>query len=48
MEPEGSLPYAQDPSTIPYPKLDQYSPYHPILLSKIYFNIIHSPIYWFS
>jgi hypothetical protein len=31
MELEGSLPRSQEPATGPYPELDQYSPYHPIL-----------------
>jgi hypothetical protein len=31
IEPEGSLPYSQEPSTGPYPELDQSNPYHPIL-----------------
>jgi hypothetical protein len=31
MEPEGSLPYSQEPSTGPYPEPDQSNPYHPIL-----------------
>jgi hypothetical protein len=30
-EPEGSLPYSQEPSSGPSPKPDQSSPYHPIL-----------------
>jgi hypothetical protein len=30
MEPEGSLPCSQEPSTDPYPKPDQSSPYHSI------------------
>jgi hypothetical protein len=34
MEPEGSLPCSQQPSTGPYPELDRSSPKHPIL-SKI-------------
>jgi hypothetical protein len=31
MEPEGSFPHAQEPSTGPYPEPDQFSPHHPIL-----------------
>jgi hypothetical protein len=31
MEPGGSLPHSQEPSTGPYPWLDQPSPHHPIL-----------------
>jgi hypothetical protein len=31
MEPEGSLPCSQEPSTGPYPAPDQSNPYHPIL-----------------
>jgi hypothetical protein len=31
MEPEGSLPCSQEPTTSPYPEPDQSNPYHPIL-----------------
>jgi hypothetical protein len=31
MEPEGSLPCSQEPSTGPYPEPDQSNPYHAIL-----------------
>jgi hypothetical protein len=31
MEPEGSLPRSQEPSTDPYPVPDRSNPYHPIL-----------------
>jgi hypothetical protein len=31
IEPESSLPCSQEPSTGPYPKPDQSSPYYPIL-----------------
>jgi hypothetical protein len=47
MEPDGSLPRSQDPSTGPYPEPDQSSPYHPIL-SKIHFNIMHPHTSWAS
>jgi hypothetical protein len=42
MEPEGSLPCSREPYTLPYPELDQSSPYHPILslLGSILRNII--------
>jgi hypothetical protein len=47
MEPEGSLPCSQDPSTGPYPEPDRSSPYHPNL-SKIHFKIIPPPTSWSS
>jgi hypothetical protein len=31
MEPEGSLPCSQEPSTGHYPEPDQFNPSHPIL-----------------
>jgi hypothetical protein len=40
MEPEGSLPRSQEPSTGPYTEPDRSSPYHPILF--LHFNILHS------
>jgi hypothetical protein len=39
MEPEGSLPWSQEPLTGSYSEPDQFSPYHHIL-SKIRFDII--------
>jgi hypothetical protein len=31
MEPESSLPFSQESSTLPYPEPDKSSQYHPIL-----------------
>jgi hypothetical protein len=31
MEPEGSLPLSQEPSTRPYPETNQPGPYYPII-----------------
>jgi hypothetical protein len=39
MEPEGSLPCTQEPSTRPYPEADGANPYHPILYT-IHSNIV--------
>jgi hypothetical protein len=36
MEPEGSLPYSQEPSTGPYPEPDKSNPYHPM---SIFFRL---------
>jgi hypothetical protein len=47
MEPEGSLPCSQEPSTDPYPEPHQSNSHHPIL-SKIQFNIVHQPTYSMS
>jgi hypothetical protein len=43
MEPVGSLPHSQEPSTGLNPKLDESSPYYASYLSKIHLNIIHQP-----
>jgi hypothetical protein len=43
LEPEGSLPCSQEPAAGSDPELDQSSPRHPILFSKIHFNIILPP-----
>jgi hypothetical protein len=34
MEPEGLLPYSQEPSTSPYPEADRSSPYNPIIIKN--------------
>jgi hypothetical protein len=46
MEPEGSIPYSQEPSTGPYPEPYQSNRHIPSYLSKIHFNIVHPPTSW--
>jgi hypothetical protein len=48
MEPEGSIPCSQEPSTGPYPEPYQSNPHHPILSTKIHFSIVHPPTSWSS
>jgi hypothetical protein len=48
MEPEGSIPCAQELSTDPYPKPYQSNPHNPSYLSDIHLNIVHPPTYLFS
>ena len=40
MEPEGSLPYSQEPATCLYPEPDLSSPCPQFHFSKVHFNII--------
>jgi hypothetical protein len=50
MEPECSLPSSHETSNGHYLEPARSSPYHPTLpyFSKIYFNIIHPPTFWYS
>jgi hypothetical protein len=41
MDPEGSLPSSQEPSTGPYPQPDQSSPYHPISVGSMLILYTH-------
>jgi hypothetical protein len=45
MEPEGSLPCSQEPSTVPYPEPDQSSPCHTILSLLWFILILSSHLY---
>jgi hypothetical protein len=38
IEPAGSLPCSQEPSTSPYPEPDQSNSYHPILCRVLYYH----------
>jgi hypothetical protein len=40
MEPEGSLPCSQEPSTGPYSQLIRSSPYQPILSNVLFFLVV--------
>jgi fumarate reductase subunit D len=44
MEPEGSLPYSQEPSTGPCPEQNQSMPSHPISLKLILILPTHRPL----
>jgi hypothetical protein len=52
MEPEGSLPCSQEPSTGPYHEPDRSSIYHPIHLrlglpsDLLFLTYLQSPIFW--
>jgi len=40
MEPKGSLPHSQEPTTVPYPEPQRCSSHLHNLIYKIHFNII--------
>jgi hypothetical protein len=46
MEPEGSLPYSQVPTTSPYPEPTPSSPHNPSDFMKTHLNIILPSTSW--
>jgi hypothetical protein len=46
MEPQGSLPCSQEPSTGQYPEPYQSTPYHPILISLTSILMLSTHLFW--
>lgn len=44
MEPEGSVPCLQDPTTSTFPEPNESNPHHSLCFSKFYFNVILSSV----